>query len=159
MEKYGEYILETRPLPAQKKNQLVFLKEVHWTSEDGRTKTTTDEVLKIEVAPLQEELVRKALGLFKSENTKKAKKGPIGSVNNPASSYPDWLLCPLCKKEMYPSEKHDISPQVQFVYYRHNKGSKCEQSLIFHVSKNFILNSKEAKQKAAEELIKEQAKQ
>ena len=159
MEKYGEYILETRPLPAQKKNQLVFLKEVHWTSEDGRTRTTTDEILVIDVAPLQEELVRKALSLFKSEHTKKAKTGPIGSINNPASSYPDWLPCPLCKKEMNPSEEHDLSPQVQFVYYRHEKASKCNQSLIFHISKNYIPNNNEAKQKAVKELIKEQVKQ
>lgn len=76
MEKYGEYLLEIRPLPAQKKNQLVFLKEVHWTSEDGRTRTTTDEILVIDVAPLQEELVRKALSLFKTEPVKKAKKQP-----------------------------------------------------------------------------------
>ena len=74
MEKYGEYRLEIRPLPAQKKNQLVFLKEIHWTSEDGRTRTTTDEVLKVEVAPLQEELVLKALSLFKTQPQKKAKK-------------------------------------------------------------------------------------
>ena len=74
MERYGEYILETRPLPAQKKNQLVFLREVHWTSEDGRSKTTTDEILKIDVAPLQEELIMKALSLFKTEQPKKVKK-------------------------------------------------------------------------------------
>ena len=74
MEKYGEYLLEIRPLPAQKKNQLVFLREVHWTSEDGRSKTTTDEILKIDVAPLQEELIMKALSLFKTEQPKKVKK-------------------------------------------------------------------------------------
>ena len=164
MEKYGEYILETRPLPAQKKNQLVFLKEVHWTSEDGRKRTTTDEILVIDVAPLQEELVRKALSLFKTEPMKKTNKGPIGSQTNPSSTYPDTLPCPMCKKEMYPGPQYNLKPQVQYVIYSHETNIQCKQTLMFHFSKeltekNYVPNNKEAKEKAAKELTKQQVKQ
>ena len=74
MTKYGEYELLTEPMPASKKNRLVFLKKVIWNSEDGRTKETYDRILELEVAPLQETLVLKALELFKDETTEKKKK-------------------------------------------------------------------------------------
>ena len=74
MTKYGEYELLIEPMPASKKNRLVFLKKVIWNSEDGRTKETYDRILELEVAPLQETLVLKALELFKDETTEKKKK-------------------------------------------------------------------------------------
>lgn len=74
MTKYGEYELNIEPMPASKKNRLVFLKKVVWTSEDGRTKETYDRILELEVAPLQEQLVMKALELFKTKTTEKKKK-------------------------------------------------------------------------------------
>ena len=74
MATYGEYNLLVEPLPAQKKNRLVFRKEVVWTATDGRQTTTWDRILEIEVAPLQEELLLKALELFRSDKTKKPTK-------------------------------------------------------------------------------------
>ena len=74
MTKYGEYELLIEPMPASKKNRLVFLKKVIWNSEDGRTKETYDRILELEVAPLQETLVLKALEPFKDETTEKKKK-------------------------------------------------------------------------------------
>ena len=74
MTKYGEYELTIEPMPASKKNRLVFLKKVIWNSQDGRTKQTYDRILELEVAPLQETLVLKALELFKDKTTEKKKK-------------------------------------------------------------------------------------
>lgn len=74
MTKYGEYELTIEPMPASKKNRLVFLKKVIWNSQDGRTKETYDRILELEVAPLQETLVLKALELFKDKTTEKKKK-------------------------------------------------------------------------------------
>lgn len=74
MTKYGEYEMNIEPIPISKKNRLVFLKKVVWTSEDGRTKETYDRILELEVAPLQEQLVMKALELFKTKTTEKKKK-------------------------------------------------------------------------------------
>lgn len=71
MTRYGEYELTIEPMPANKKNRLVFQKKIIWNSEDGRTKETYDRILELEVAPLQEALVMKALELFKTTEKKK----------------------------------------------------------------------------------------
>lgn len=76
MAKYGEYEMERIPMPAIKKNRLIFKKPVQWTSKDGRTQTTWDIVLTLELAPLQEELVMLALSLFEIKE-KKAQKEKI----------------------------------------------------------------------------------
>ena len=73
MKQYGNYTLTVEPMPALRKNRLIFKRPVKWTSEDGRVQTSYDTVLTLEVAPLQEQLIMQALSLF--ENKEQKKKG------------------------------------------------------------------------------------
>ena len=66
MTTYGEYELKIERMAVAKKNRLVFQKLVTWKSEDGRQITSYDRVLELEVAPLQEALILKALELFRT---------------------------------------------------------------------------------------------
>lgn len=75
MDKYKEYYLDIEPLGAQKKNRLIFKKPVTWKAEGtNKTMTTWETVLTLDVAPLQEELVMKALSLFKDQPQGKKEK-------------------------------------------------------------------------------------
>ena len=71
MDKYKEYYLEISPLPAQKKNRLVFKRPITWKAEGSeKTMTTWEEVLTLDLAPLQQDLVMKALSLFRAQEPK-----------------------------------------------------------------------------------------
>jgi hypothetical protein len=75
MQKFENNIrLYVVPLPAQKKNKLIFKRPVKWTSEDGRSTETEDTILEIDVAPLQEQLVMQALSLFQVKTPKAKSK-------------------------------------------------------------------------------------
>lgn len=90
MDKYKEYYLDIEPLGAQKKNRLIFKKPITWKAE-GRNMTmeTWETILTLDVAPLQQELVMKALSLFKDppQGRKEKSKKPkslddlLGSTN------------------------------------------------------------------------------
>ena len=75
MDKYKEYYLDIEPLGAQKKNRLIFKKPITWRAE-GRNMTmeTWETVLTLDLAPLQQELVMKALSLFRDPTQGKKEK-------------------------------------------------------------------------------------
>ena len=82
MDKYKEYYLEISPLPAQKKNRLVFKRPITWKAEGSeKTMTTWEEVLTLDLAPLQQDLVMKALSLFRDQEPKSGKKSkPLDKI-------------------------------------------------------------------------------
>lgn len=99
MDKYKEYYLEISPLPAQKKNRLVFKRPITWKAEGTeKTMTTWENVLTLDVAPLQEELVMKALSLFRDQEPNGKKSKPL-----------DKILGTTTKLERPGSEKKEIT--------------------------------------------------